>query len=160
MDQRTLFLDDRRMSDAGANQSSGAASDEQVLFEGGPALIPSFGVLMLVVVTLGLWLLPAWLGALSTRYRVTSRRIVIEQGLLSKRLEQVDLYRISDYTVERPFVQRLMGTGNLLLKTIDRSTPQVNLLGLKTDLVALYEKLREATEADKRRHAVRVLDTE
>jgi uncharacterized membrane protein YdbT with pleckstrin-like domain len=154
------FRDDGQMSDTAMTQLSQPAGHEQVLFEGRRALIPNLGVGLLVVLTLGLWLLPAWLRSLSTRYRVTDRRIVIESGLLSKRLEQVDLYRISDYTVDRPFLQRLVGTGNLLLKTIDRTTPEVNLLAIKTDIVALYERVRAATEVDKRRRGVRVLDTE
>jgi uncharacterized membrane protein YdbT with pleckstrin-like domain len=148
------------MNETDALPPGDAASNEQVLFEGRRAVIPSFGVLLLVIFTVGLWLLPAWLGSLATRYRVTTRRIVIEVGLLSKRLEQVDLYRISDYTVERPFLQRIVGTGNLLLKTIDRTTPDVHLLGIKTDIVSLYERLRQATEADKRRRGVRVFDME
>lgn len=148
------------MSTSGAIERNPTTAQEHVLFEGRRAVIPNVGVLVLVILTLGLWLLPAWLGSIATRYRVTDRRIVIELGLLSKRLEQVDLYRISDYTVDRPFLQRLVGTGNLLLKTLDRTTPEVHLLGIKTDIVGLYERLREATEVDKRRRGVRVLDTE
>jgi len=105
---------------------SGAESDhsgELVLFEGRPALVPSLAVLLLCIITVGLWLLPRWWHRGSKLYRVTTRRIVVETGVLSKRLEQIDLYRIADYTVDRPFGQRVMGTGNLLLKTFDKSTP-------------------------------------
>ena len=80
--------------------------------------------------------------------------------LFSKRMDQIDLYRVVDYVVERPFGQRLMGTGNLVLRTSDKTTPEVRLVGLKTDVVALYERLREATEAEKQHRAVRVLDIE
>src|SRR5690349_17283169 len=83
-------------------------SDEQVLFEGRPALVPSIGGLILAIFSLGLWLLPLYWRSLAVRYRVTTRRVVVETGVFSKRLEQVDLYRVSDYTVERPFGQRLM----------------------------------------------------
>jgi hypothetical protein len=75
-------------------------------------------------------------------------------------MEQVDLYRISDYTVERPFGQRLVGTGNILLKTFDKTTPEVALGGLKTDVIALYEKLRAATEVDRKKRGVRMVDYE
>ncbi len=71
---------------------------------------------------------------------------MVETGVLSKRLEQIDLYRIADYTVDRPFLQRVMGTGNLLLKTFDKSTPELHVREIKTDVVALYEKLRAATK--------------
>jgi uncharacterized membrane protein YdbT with pleckstrin-like domain len=138
------------------------ASDagEEVLFEGRAALVPSVSVLLLCIVTLGLWLLPRWWHQGSKLYRVTTRRIVVETGVLSKRLEQIDLYRIADYTVERPFGQRMLGTGNLLLRTFDKTTPELNVREIKTDVVQLYEKLRVATEAEKARRGVRMVDYE
>jgi hypothetical protein len=86
--------------------------------------------------------------------------VVVETGILSKRMEQVDLYRVSDYTVLRPFGQRVMGTGTLLLRTLDKTSPEVPISGIKTDLVTLYERVRAATEADKSRRGVRVMEME
>ena len=133
---------------------------EEVLFEGRVALIPGVGTLLAATLTLGLWLIVRWLKTMGTRYRITTRRIVVESGVLSKRLEQVDLYRIADYTVERPFGQRLMGTGNLLLRTFDKTSPELNVRYIKADVVALYERLRAATEAEKTRRGVRMVDYE
>lgn len=133
---------------------------EELLFEGRPALVPSVGVLALSIVTLGIYLLARWWARGSKLYRVTTRRIVVETGVLSKRLEQIDLYRIADYTVERPFGQRLLGTGNLLLRTFDKTTPELDVRQIKTDVVALYEELRSATEAEKNRRGVRMVDYE
>lgn len=135
-----------------------STANEEVLFEGRPAVISNAAQILLCVITLGLWLIPLYLRSIGTHYRVTSRRIVVETGVLSKRLEQVDLYRISDYSVDRPFLQRLLGTGNLLLKTLEQSSPEIGLYGIKTDVVALYERIRVATEAEQRRRAVRVVD--
>jgi len=135
-------------------------SDETVLFEGRRALVPSVSVLLLAILTLGLWLLPRWWHRASKLYRITTHRIVVETGVLSKRLEQIDLYRIADYTADRPFLQRVMGTGNLLLKTFDKSTPELHMREIKTDVVALYEKLRVATEAEKAKRGVRMIDYE
>ena len=77
-----------------------------------------------------------------------------------ERLEQVDVYRIKDFVVERPFGQRLLGTGNILLLTMDPTTSQVRLENLKTDVVNLYEKLRSAAESERVRRGVRILDNE
>lgn len=143
-----------------SERAAGEHSDEQILFEGRPALVPSLGILALCVFTLGIWLLPRLWRRSSKLYRVTNRRIVVETGVLSKRLEQIDLYRIADYTVDRPFGQRVMGTGNLLLKTFDKSTPELDVHEVQTDVVALYEKLRVATEAEKTRRGVRMVDFE
>jgi len=134
---------------------------EEVLFDGYPALVPSLGLLFLVFVTLGLWLIPLWWRSRSRHYRLTTRRVVLETGLLSKRLEQVDLYRVSDYTVVRPLSQRVLGTGNLILRTLDKSSPVVAIEGIKADVVALYERVRAATESEKaKRGAVRLMEVE
>jgi uncharacterized membrane protein YdbT with pleckstrin-like domain len=133
---------------------------EHVLFEGHPALLPSVGALLLSIVTVGLALLFFWVRRLGRHYRLTTERVVIETGIFSKRVDQIDIYRITDYVVELPFGQRLMGTGNLVLNAMDKTTPQVRLVGLKTDVRALYEKLRKATEVEKHRRGVRTVDYE
>ena len=69
---------------------------EEVLFEGRAALVPSFATLLAAILTLGLWLLVRWFRTLGTSYRITTRRIVVETGVLSKKLEQIDLYRVEN----------------------------------------------------------------
>jgi uncharacterized membrane protein YdbT with pleckstrin-like domain len=139
---------------------TGPMDAEHVLYEGRGGLLPSAGALLICVLTVGLGLVYYWLRRLGRHYRITTQRIIIERGVLSKRLEQIDVYRITDYIVERPFGQRLMGTGNLLVKAMDPTTPELGIYGLDTDVVALYEKLRAATEAAKGRRGVRVVDYE
>lgn len=133
---------------------------EQVLYDAHPALCPSALDMLIAALTLGLALLYYWARSRSVHYRITSERVVVERGIFSKRMDQIDLYRINDYVVERPFGQRLVGTGNLVLSAMDRSTPDVRLDGLETDVVALYERLRKATEDQKRMRGVRTVDTE
>lgn len=136
-------------------------TDEQVLFEGYAAMLPSIGSLFLAILTLGLWLLPAWWRSRSRRYRLTTKRVVVESGVLGKRLEQVDLYRVNDYTVVRPIGQRVLGTGNLILRTLDRTSPVVAIVGIRTDVVALYERIRAATELEKsRRRGIGLVELE
>jgi uncharacterized membrane protein YdbT with pleckstrin-like domain len=136
------------------------STQEETLFEGTPALVPGLGSLVAAVLTLGLALIYFWGRRAGTTYRVTSQRIVIESGLFSKKLEQIDLYRVNDFVVERPFSQRMLGTGNLRMTTFDKSTPAVELVGLKTDVVALYEKTRAAVEVLKQARGVRMVDME
>jgi uncharacterized membrane protein YdbT with pleckstrin-like domain len=143
-----------------ASSTLASHDGEEVLFEGRAALVPSFTTLLAAILTLGLWLIVRWFKTLGRTYRITTRRIVVETGVLSKTLEQIDLYRVADYTVERPFGQRIMGTGNLLLKTFDKTTPELNVMAIKTDVVKLYEAVRAATEADKARRGVRMVDYE
>ena len=133
---------------------------EELLFSGRPALVPGLGSLILAILTLGLSVIVAWFRTRGVHYKITSQRVVIEQGVFSKRMEQLDLYRVVDYVVERPFGQRIMGTGNIILEAMDKTTPEIRITAIKTDVVSLYEKLRYATEQEKRKRGVRVLDIE
>ncbi len=133
---------------------------ERVLFTGHPAVLPGIGSLVVSVLTLGLALIYFFIRSRGRFIRITTQRVVVEHGLFSKRMEQVDLYRIVDYVVERPFGQRVLGTGNLILEAMDSSTPGLRLDALPTDVVKLYEALRAATENEKRVRGVRVVDYE
>lgn len=137
-----------------------AAAPEEVLFEGRPALIPGLGSLLIVVLTAGLALGWLWIQSRRHAYKLTTQRIIVDEGIFSKTLQQIDLYRVNDYTVERPFGQRVMGTGNIVLQAMDKTTPEMRLVGLPTDVVALYERLRAATETEKQKRGVRVVDYE
>lgn len=133
---------------------------EETIYEAQPALLPSIAALAVTVITAGLGIIYFLLRRSGTKYRITSQRIVIDSGILSKKLEQVDLYRVNDFIVERPLSQRIMGTGNITLQTTDKSNPTIRLAGLGTDVVALYEKIRAAVEAAKQAKGVRVVDNE
>jgi uncharacterized membrane protein YdbT with pleckstrin-like domain len=133
---------------------------ERPLFEGRPAVWSGIGDVLISILTLGLGALYFWIRSQAVHYKVTTRRVMVDRGLFSKRLEQVDNYRIKDYVVERPFGQRLLGTGNLLLHTMDPTTPSLRLVGLRTDVVALYEQLRAAAETERSHRNVRLLDNE
>lgn len=134
--------------------------DEETLFDGHPARIATVGALLLSIATLGLALIVYELRRRSIHYRVTTQRIVIERGVFSKRMDQLDVYRITDYAIEQPFSQRLLGTGNLILKSMDTTNPEIRIDAVKTDIRGLYENLRRATELERQRRGVRLVDSE
>jgi hypothetical protein len=147
-----------------APASGAPAAPEQTLFEGHPAIIGSAGDLLLVLVTLGLaWF---WLAARSraTSYKVTTSRVVVETGLADKKIEQVDLYRVVDFSVLLPLGERLVGTGTLVLEADDktlRESPSkgtVRLARIRTDVRRLYERVRAARDADRARRGVMAMD--
>ena len=74
-----------------------------------------------------LWMLCVWIGTGCHRYEITSERVKITTGLLSRRTQELELYRVRDYSVVEPFWLRLVGCGNIVLATADRTTPHVVL---------------------------------
>ncbi len=128
---------------------------ETLIFEGSPAVLGTLDRLCLTIITLGLAWLVYYIQAKSTRYKITTQRLVVEQGLFSRHFETVELFRIEDYSASIPFGQRLLGTGNLTLFTNDTTLPIVTLQRLPLDVRQLYEHLRIAAEAEQKRRGIR-----
>jgi hypothetical protein len=137
-----------------------APGQEEVFFEGRPAAIGNVAHLLVVILTAGLGFIYFWLKTLGTSYRVTSQRVIVETGLFSKRVDQLDLYRIVDFVVERSFGQRIMGTGTITIDSMDKTTPVTRIEGIRANVMGLYERLRAAAEVEKQRRMVRPLDIE
>ena len=104
-------------------------------------------------------LLWQWLVIRTTVYELTSERLKLRRGVLNKHLDEVELYRVRDYQLEQPFLLRLFGLGNILLRTSDRSHPNVRLRAIR-DGEQLYERIRSAVEQCRSRKGVRELDVE
>jgi hypothetical protein len=134
-------------------------SQEKVIFDGKPAVIGSVPRLFISIITLGIGALFFWVKSTSTHYLITTQRIVIETGILSKKTDTVELYLIDDVELQKPIGQRLMGTGNIILMSQDLSNPRIHLERLPMNVRDLYEKLRPAIESSKysRRIAGRVI---
>jgi membrane protein YdbS with pleckstrin-like domain len=59
----------------------------------------------------------------STMYTITSQRIVIESGVLSKAVREIDLRTIDDTQFFQSAMHRLMGIGDVTLVSADRTLP-------------------------------------
>lgn len=66
-----------------------------------------------------------------TVYKLTNEKLLIESGFLSKKEEEVRLYRIMDLTLVRPLGQRIFGLGTIHCCTADKSTPEFDILRIK-----------------------------
>ncbi len=66
-----------------------------------------------------------------TRYSLDEEKLFIETGFLSRKEEEIRLYRILDITLKRPFGQRLWGLGTIHLCTADKSTPEIDIKRIK-----------------------------
>lgn len=131
------------------------AGEERDLFVGRPALITTFGELVLAIFTLGIALIFFALRRASTMYRITTQRVQIERGILSKSRNNIELFRIDDYELLTPLGMRLVGHASLVLKSSDRSAPQIVLQGIP-NLSELAETLRECSLRERERRGVKV----
>jgi uncharacterized membrane protein YdbT with pleckstrin-like domain len=126
---------------------------EKPLFTGHPAAITSAWQWPVVVVTLGIAYLVYWLQSLATKYEITTQRVRIERGLLSKTKESVELFRIDHFDLHKPLGMRLAGHCLLHLRSSDASFATVIIYGIP-NLEALADTLRECSLRERARRRV------
>lgn len=126
------------------------AEVETMLFEGHPAVISSAWQWLAVVVTLGLAWIYYWVKSIATRYEITSQRVRIERGILSKVKDSIEVFRIDHFDLHKPLGMRLVGQCLLHLRSSDPSFATVVLYGIP-DLEQLGDQLRECSLRERTR---------
>ena len=136
-------------------------AEEQLIFEVKPAARAYLGTILAGLVLLPLFLvggllwLRVWYLVSSTRYRLTTQRLFVQTGLIAKKLEEVELFRVKDVTLSQGVLQRMMGVGNVVVLSSDDTTPQLVLAGI-LDPLAVKEQLRGAFRTARQREGLRM----
>ena len=129
------------------------AEVEKPLFTGHPAILYSAWNWVGVIVTLGIAFFYFWFKSASTRYEITSQRVRIERGLLSKVKDSIELFRIDHFDLHKPLGMRMVGHCLLHLRSSDQSFPAVHIYGIP-DLEKLADTLRECSLRERTRRKV------
>ena len=140
-------------TDLAAFAASREAEMEKPLFTGHPAVIYSAWQWIAVVLTLGVALVFYWLKSLATTYEITSQRVRIERGILSKIKDSIELFRIDHFDLHKPLGMRLAGYCLLHLRSSDASFETVILYGIR-NLEQLADTLRESSLRERTRRRV------
>ncbi|MBN1816153.1 MAG: PH domain-containing protein [Sedimentisphaerales bacterium] len=87
----------------------------------------------------------------SIYYEVTVDRVEWGRGLLQRKVNNLDMFRVIDLKMERSIWDRLLGIGTIELKSRDDSDPDFQFLKVR-GCRYLYDVVKKASlEADKRR---------
>jgi uncharacterized membrane protein YdbT with pleckstrin-like domain len=140
---------------------STAHDEEATIWEGGPSpaafagpivlglvLLPAFGIGLLV--WLGTWI--AWKSA---GYRLTSQRLFVRSGFISRKVQELELYRVTDVAFSQGIIQRLFGIGTVTVVANDPTTPSLAMPGI-ADPEIVKETIRTAYRRSRRAEGVRV----
>ncbi len=76
------------------------------------------------------------------RYKITSRLIERERGILVKRVDSLDLSRVKDVQLVQNLMERVLRIGTIEILSSDRSDPMMRIEALPTPR-PVYEKLRD-----------------
>lgn len=165
---------------AGTPVGSATASEETDIFKLSPVARAYPGLILLGLVFLGLaiglaigapalswprWvalvplalgvlpLLMVWLRVKSCGYRLTTQRLFVRRGWMSRHQNELELYRVKDVTVDQRFLQRLLGYGTVTVLADDDSTPTVVMPGISRP-TQVKEMIRTQYRAARQREGV------
>ena len=81
----------------------------------------------------------------SIRFRVTNTVIETERGLLSKRIDVLQLWRCRDVRYRQTLSDRLLGIAHIDVFAQDATTPHLEIVGMPASR-QLFEQLRDSIE--------------
>lgn len=92
-------------------------------------------------------------------YELTSQRVRVTSGVINQTIDEIELYRVKDTQMFRPWWMRITGLASIELETSDRSIPSLTIPAVSNG-AELREILREQVELARDRKRVREMDFE
>lgn len=90
----------------------------------------------------------------SISYEVTVDRIEWARGIFSRKIDNLDMYRIVDLKLHRSIPDCILGIGTVVLETKDKSDPQFEFTKVRSPRY-LYDAVKKASlEADRKQGVV------
>ena len=128
--------------------------EEKIIYEGSPSQWINFKVFLLC--GLFCWLIVPIFIALyhyleikCTKTTITTKRIIIERGLFSKRTDEILLKRVTDTKLFEPFLLRLVGLANLTVYSTDKTRPELQIAAIYNGRT-IWNELRAAVEVERK----------
>ena len=98
-----------------------------------------------------------WLVVRCRVYELTTQRMRLFEGVLNQNIDEVELYRVKDTTIHRPFILRIFNLSIIHLATSDRTHTTVDMRAIH-DGVTVREMIRKNVEIIRDSKRVREVD--
>ena len=92
-----------------------------------------------------------------TTYILTSKKLFTKVGFFNIREDNIDIYKITDYSLLLSFGQRIFKCGTIKINSRDTDTPEKLLVSVKEPRF-VYNTLQETVENERSKYAVRGRD--
>lgn len=112
------------------------------------------GITMLLLTAF--WILSKMAILKSTFYRLTPDRLEYHRGLLGRKIDNIDLFRIVDYKMERSILDRILGIGTIKLFSSDKTDPEFLIYKVKTPQRIFAILSKSTFAADRKANIVHV----
>ena len=112
-----------------------------------------------IVLVFLLWFAWQWILLKTISWTLTTERLCLEKGVLSRTTQNLELYRIKDIRLRRPFLMRLFRRGYVDFVTSDQTEKRDNVkLGAISRPDDLYAMMRKYVERQRQLKGVREVD--
>jgi membrane protein YdbS with pleckstrin-like domain len=112
------------------------------------AITTAIGLLLLLV---------PWIKTKTVSYKVTNYRIDIDRGLISRRIDTLELWHVNDIRLTQGLLERILGVGTITIYSGDNTSPQLPLRGVPNPK-PLFESMKQRIIAVKRQRGVVKMD--
>ncbi len=131
---------------------------ETTLWSGTPSQWVNFWWFVLCVLVIPIpWVIWKYLLVKTSRYTLTSQRLRFERGVLTKTLDEVELYRIKDTQLHQTLLDRMLGIGTIEILSSDETNPTL-FIPKVPGAASVREQLRQGVEKLRLARGVRELD--
>lgn len=86
-----------------------------------------------------LWI---WLSVISTEYRLFQDSLEVESGIIARRIENIQLFRVRDLGMNQSLLARMLDVGDISVISTDQTAPRFVLRGVAQPR-ALYDNVRD-----------------
>ena len=119
-----------------------------------------YGVYFLALTAIALLIvLWRWLENMGAKYELTEDRLIIRRGIVSKSIDEVELYRIKDCRIDFSLINQLAGIGRITIASSDETTRSGDLVIAGIDRAQeRRETLRRLVDAARQKRRVREID--
>lgn len=106
-------------------------------------------LVLVVLVGLGLTVLAGWVQRFFTEYAITTKRLQIRRGILSKTESSTNVDRIQNITVTQSPVDRIMRVGSIDFDTASNDATDAFRFAGVNDPQSLRERIMRARDSEK-----------
>lgn len=159
--------------------------NEEVYYQGSPNIRGEFEAMIgwgllgiaLILAGVALWIfvtIPWWINlilivagavivlipiivAKSTHYRITNYRVDFERGILSKKIDTLELWHVDDINFHQSLLDRILRVGTITILSDDQTTPRLKVSGVPNPR-PLFDQLKQRVIAVKRQRGVIKMD--
>ena len=130
--------------------------EEEKIWIGRPSQLINLFTYLLLFWTI-IFPLIAYLKTRFTIYELTKTRLRLKTGIFSQQIEDTELYRVRDYSIDKPFWFRIFGLGHIKILTSDKSNPEINLYAV-SKIENTAELIRQNVEVARKKSGTREID--